>query len=89
MARVDYNFGAKDSAFARYTIENASQIVPYVGSLNSLGWPEVDHERNQYISIEERHVFSPSLLNEAHFGFVRFHKQTAGGGLNGQMAPWT
>jgi hypothetical protein len=82
VARVDSNFGAKDSAFARYTIENADQIVPYVES-ELPGWPEVDHERNQYMSIEERHVFSPALLNEARFGFVRLNEQTVGGGFNG------
>ncbi len=82
VARVDYNFGPKDSSFARYTIENAFQIVPYVES-ELPGWPEVDHERNQYTSIEERHVFSPTLLNEARFGFVRLNQQTVGGGLNG------
>ncbi len=81
VARVDYTFGPKDSAFARYTIENAFQIVPYVES-DLPGWPEVDHERNQYTSIEERHVFSPSLLNEARFGFVRLNQQTVGGGFN-------
>ncbi len=86
MARVDYNFGAKDSAFARYTIENAFQIVPNVESLLP-DWPEVDHERNQYMSIEERHVFSPSLLNELHVGFVRLNQQAVGGGLNARSQP--
>jgi hypothetical protein len=28
-------------------------------------------------------VFSPTLLNEAHFGFVRLNQVTAGGGFNG------
>ena len=46
------------------------------------GWPEVDNEQNQYITIEERHVFSPKILNEARFGFVRLNFLTANGGLN-------
>ncbi len=85
LGRVDYNFGPKDSAFARYSIENAFQNIPAVEATIP-GWPEVDHERNQYISIEERHVFSAALLNELHFGVVRLNQQTVGGGLNGTDA---
>jgi hypothetical protein len=85
LARVDYTFGPKDSAFARYDIENAFQSVPYSTNIIStavLGYPEIDNERNQYTTIEERHVFSPKLLNEARFGFVRLNLLTADGGLN-------
>jgi hypothetical protein len=85
LARVDYNFGPKDSAFARYTIEHAYQFIPTIEA-GIPGWPEVDHEQNQYVSIEERHVFSPSLLNELHVGFVRLNFLSVGGGLNGTDA---
>ncbi len=85
LARVDYTIGPKDSMFARYNIEKAFQSVPY--STNILpaaiaGYPELDNEQNMYATIEERHVFSASLLNEARFGFVRLHALTANGGLN-------
>ena len=85
LGRVDYNFGPKDSAFARYTIEHAYQYIPTVES-TSPGWPEVDHEQNQYLSAEERHVISPTVLNLLHFGFVRLNFQSVGGGLNGTDA---
>jgi hypothetical protein len=89
LGRVDYIIGPKDSLFGRYNIERAYQSVPY--STNILpaaipGYPEIDNEQNQYATIEERHVFSPSLLNEARFGFVRLHALTANGGLNGKNA---
>ena len=32
LARVDYNFGPKDSAFGRYTIEHAYQYIPTIES---------------------------------------------------------
>ena len=85
LARVDYTIGPKDSLFARFNIEKAFQSVPY--STNILpaaipGYPELDNEQNQYATIEERHVFSAKLLNEARFGFVRLHALTANGGLN-------
>jgi hypothetical protein len=85
LARVDYNFGPNDSMFARYTIEHADQVIPYIESLIP-GWPEVDQEQNQYVSTEERHVFSPTIINVMHFGFVRLNMLTAGGGKNGTDA---
>jgi hypothetical protein len=86
LGRVDYTFGPNDSAFARYTIENAYQLIPSALNTGNQGWPEVDNERNQYVSIEERHVFSASLLNELHAGLVRLDFRTLAGGINGTDA---
>ncbi len=80
LARFDYVFSTKDSMFARYAIENAYQVLPYVYSPIP-GYPEVDNERNQYLTVEERHMFSPTILNEVRFGFVRLYTLTANGGL--------
>jgi Carboxypeptidase regulatory-like domain/TonB-dependent Receptor Plug Domain len=80
LARFDYVFSTKDSMFARYAIENAFQVLPYVYSPIP-GYPEVDNERNQYLTVEERHMISPTTLNEVRFGFVRLHTLTANGGL--------
>ncbi len=86
LGRIDYTFGPKDSAFARYTIENVYQLIPSALNSGGQGWPEVDNERNNYVSIEERHVFSPTVLNELHFGLVRLDLQTLAGGINGTDA---
>jgi len=89
VGRVDYTIGPSDSIFGRYTRESAYQVIPYVYS-EIPGYPEIDNERNQYLTIEERHTFSPRLLNEARFGFVRLFTQTADGGVTGpplQSAP--
>jgi hypothetical protein len=80
LARVDYNLGTADSLFVQYHIENAYQVLPYVYTAVP-GYPEVDNERNQYLTVEERHTFSPRLLNEVRFGYVRLYTQTANGGL--------
>ena len=87
LGRVHYNLGPKDNLFGRYDIENAYQLIPYPttapGSpLAVPGYPEIDNERNQYTTIEERHTFSPTILNEARFGFVRLHMVGASGGLS-------
>jgi hypothetical protein len=90
LGRVDYTIGPKDNLFARYEIENAYQSVPYSTNIISTavaGYPEIDNERNQYTTIGERHVFSPKILNEARFGFVRLNLLTADGGLNTTSGP--
>jgi Carboxypeptidase regulatory-like domain/TonB-dependent Receptor Plug Domain len=89
LARGDYVFGAKDSLLARYVREGAYQVLPYVYSPIP-GYPEIDNEHNQYFTIEERHMFSTTLLNEVRFGFVRLYTLTANGGVSGpplQSAP--
>lgn len=75
LGRVDYTLGAKDSMFGRYTRESAYQLLPSV----LLNLPEVDNEHNQYLTIEERHTFSPKVLNEIRFGLVRLFMQTSSG----------
>jgi Carboxypeptidase regulatory-like domain len=79
LGRVDYTLGTNDSLFARYARESAYQVLPYTNSPLP-GYPEIDNERNQYLTIEERHTFSPTLLNEVRVGFVRSFALTANGG---------
>ena len=79
LGRADYTLGTKDSLFARYVRESAYQVIPYTNSPVP-GYPELDNEHNQYLTIEERHTFSPRILNEVRFGFVRLFTLTANGG---------
>ena len=79
LGRADYTLGTNDSLFARYIRESAYQVIPYTNSPLP-GYPEIDNEHNQYFTIEERHTFSPTLLNEVTFGFVRSFALTANGG---------
>ena len=34
-------------------------------------WPVSDHNHNQFSTLQERHVFSPTLLNQFSFSFSR------------------
>jgi hypothetical protein len=67
-ARVDHIFSDKDSAGVVYTVDDSSDqtatvINPFMSDATSL--------REQVVSIEETHVFSPTLLNTARVGFSR------------------
>jgi outer membrane receptor protein involved in Fe transport len=67
LGRFDYNIGSKDSLFVRY--------VNDVGTLVSVGavplWPTYDKSANHYFTINERHIFSPTLVNTFSASFTR------------------
>ena len=79
--RLDQIFSAKDSFAAVYTIDDgrdvtATPVNPYSSDIVSL--------REQVLSLEEAHIFSPSLLNTARLGFSR-----AGYFFTGEPTPGT
>lgn len=66
--RVDQNFSQKDTFSAVYLIDDGGDVTatpanPYSTDILTL--------REQVLSLEETHIFSPSLLNTARFGFSR------------------
>jgi len=67
IARVDYSISAKDSVFVRYVSDTANAIFPTAIPL----WPVNDHNHNQFSTVQESHIFSPTLLNHFSFSFTR------------------
>jgi hypothetical protein len=73
--RLDHNFSNKDSGFARFSYDQATNFVPG----GSPTWSEANaFGSNQYINnhgrnavINETHVFSPNLINQAMVGYSR------------------
>ena len=74
MARIDHNFSNTHSVFARYTVDDSSSLVPYVGAPPGTympGFPTFHLARNQYVTIQDRTTFAPGLINELRFGVNR------------------
>jgi carboxypeptidase family protein len=73
--RLDHNFSDKDSIYARFSYDQATVYLPG----GSPSWAEpnafastqslTDHGRNAALS--ETHVFSPTAVNKATFGYNR------------------
>jgi len=73
--RVDHNFSSKDSAFARFSYDQATNFVPG----GSPTWSEANafgsnqhienHGRNAVVT--ETHVFSPNTINQVTAGYNR------------------
>ncbi len=79
--RVDHIFSEKDSLAGIYTVDDGGDVTatpldPFSSDILNL--------REQVFSLEETHVFSPSLLNTVRFGFSR-----AGYFFTGEPTPGT
>ncbi len=81
--RVDHSFSEKDTLNAVYTIDDSQDFTPTSNPVSSI----VEGLREQVLSLQETHVFSPRLLNTAVVGFSRgslfFNSQ-----VSGSAAPW-
>jgi hypothetical protein len=64
--RVDHTISNKDTMFGRYTFDDSSQLTANEVIQNS-----VTDGRNQYLTLGENHIFSPTVLNTFRFGFNR------------------
>jgi len=71
LGRVDYTMSPKDSLFVRYVRDFGDTTMPFLGSPLPPRWPEIGSTRNQFVTIEWRHVISPSMLNLLRFSFTR------------------
>jgi hypothetical protein len=65
--RFDYNISPKDLFFAAYTIDDSTANTPTQNPYALIN----ESLREQVLSGQEQHVFSPSLLNTARVGFSR------------------
>jgi hypothetical protein len=87
--RIDQNLGTGDHLFGKYSFDNSTLVSP--GLLPSPANPGVSIEpyvsadgvatasnvplRNQSGTLNYTHVFSPTTVNEARFGVVRWNQQ--------------
>ena len=83
--RIDYNLTSKDQLFGRYTIDNSLQLVPTWLPQNAAQYPfqttgfvvpnvsQSDPDRNQYLTLSDNHIFTPSLLSTMRGSFSRTH----------------
>jgi hypothetical protein len=67
--RFDYTISSTDNVFARYVFDDARVAD---NTRDPLGiTPEQDFTRNQFLTITENHIFSPTTINSVRFGYVR------------------
>jgi len=67
LGRFDYNFSEKDRFYTSFMQTRVLSENPSTRSAFSFNFPEGD----SFFNINETHIFSPTMLNEAKFGFSR------------------
>lgn len=68
LAKIDQTLSDTDSFFGRWTIQDANALSPS----NLADSADFDDTTTaQYVTLEEKHIFSPQLLNVARVGFNR------------------
>lgn len=75
-ARVDYNISAKDQMFGRVSWGNQAEYIPSsitgLGANPGFGSGNVVNDSSNY-AFSETHTFSPTLINEARFGYSHLY----------------
>lgn len=67
VGRVDYNISSTDTLFARYEADFGTRTT--YGGLGL--WPTYDLTHNQFLTVGEHHIFSPTLVNEFDISYSR------------------
>ena len=79
VVKLDHIFSDSDSFFGRYTLDDADVDSPIIN------FKTLFVTRNQYVTLEEKHVFSPTLLNVARVGFARSSLKESDFGKDGPI----
>ena len=63
VVRGDYSISDKDSLTLRYVRDTAQNVSPFPSNDKIAKWPEVDITNSNFATVQERHIFSASLIN--------------------------
>jgi hypothetical protein len=73
--RLDHNFSSKDSIFARFSYDQATNFVPggspTWSEANAFGSNQHIENHGRNVVVTETHVFSSNLINQATAGYNR------------------
>ena len=67
VARVDWNISDKDAMFGRYEADFGNRTTNAGLGL----WPLYDTTHNQFLTLGERHIFSPNVINQFTASYSR------------------
>jgi hypothetical protein len=83
--RIDYNFGARNQFFGRYTIDDADQQLP----TDFPQFPRSFLSRNQFFTAQHTFIYSPRTLTMFRGGFSRTRVgQDVESNVSAQLTPF-
>ena len=90
--RIDQTISSKDNMFGRFSYQDAPSVIPpnYPGIGDGGGfYSGIEDDASRSLAISETHMFRPTLINEARFGYNRINSQrlqfNANQDLSGQI----
>jgi hypothetical protein len=73
--RLDHNFSSKDSAFARFSYDQATNFIPggspTWSELTAFGSNQFINNHGRNLALSETHIFSANTINQFNAGFSR------------------
>jgi Carboxypeptidase regulatory-like domain/TonB dependent receptor len=70
---LQFNLGSNDRLHGYLALQEDTRQEPTLGGASLPGWGDTRHSRRQIVTLNEVHIFGPSLTNEARAGYNRIH----------------
>jgi hypothetical protein len=67
VAKLDYNFSSSDSILLTYIVDRAYLVQPAFITSQSA----INNQMTNQVTIEEKKIISPTMINTAHFSYFR------------------
>jgi len=67
----DHKIGVNDTLTGEYLYDNGDEVLQWAGGDSTFGPPLPSHARAMNAGISWAHTFSPTVLNQLRFGYVR------------------
>jgi hypothetical protein len=88
LARIDYNISDKDSFFGRFVNDRGQFTNPFPNANAPInGFNTVEPSNNYYLTMEEKHIISPTVINVLRGSFVRTDSRATAPNVN-QALRW-
>ncbi len=72
-ADVDVNLGSRDRIHGYYVLQQDLRQEPTLQGNTLPGWGDTRQSRRQIMTLNEDHIFSPSMANTIRLGYNRIH----------------
>jgi hypothetical protein len=72
-ANISHSFGSNDRINGYFALQQDLRQEPTLQGNNIPGFGDTRQSRRQILTLNETHVFSPNLVNEARLGYNRIH----------------
>jgi hypothetical protein len=70
---LQFNLARNDRLHGYLALQEDTRQEPTLGGASLPGWGDTRHSRRQIVTLNEVHIFGPSLTNEARAGYNRIH----------------